>query len=65
MIMRVGAAMYLPAVVGYWGLFHAETLAWFGADLILVTGYYRTLRKSRDSHLPPEQGEWIDEGYPK
>lgn len=46
MIMRVGAAMYLPAVVGYWGLFHAETLAWFGADLILVTGYYRTLRKT-------------------
>ena len=39
-VMRTGAALLLPAVIGYWGVFWAEVLAWLGADLILVPCYY-------------------------
>ena len=40
-IMRTGAALILPAFVGYWGIFLAEVLAWAGADVILLFGYYK------------------------
>jgi Na+-driven multidrug efflux pump len=42
-IMRTGSALILPAFVGYWGIFYAEVLAWLGADVILVYGYYKTI----------------------
>ncbi len=48
--MRTGAALLLPAIIGYRGLFWAEVLAWLGADFLLVPGYYWALRKhSRES----------------
>ena len=39
-IMRTGAALLLPGLIGYWGVFWAEALAWVGADLILVPSYW-------------------------
>jgi len=46
-VMRTAAAMLLPGLIGYWGVFWGEILAWAGADLILVPGYFRVLRKVR------------------
>ena len=39
-IMRTGAAMLLPGLIGHTGVFWAEVLAWTGAVAILVTSYY-------------------------
>ena len=39
-IMRTGAAMLLPGLIGHTGVFWAEVLAWSGAVAILVTSYY-------------------------
>ena len=44
-IMRTGAAMLLPSVVGYRGLFWAEVLAWAGAVIILLISYYTRFDK--------------------
>ena len=46
-VMRTGAAILLPGLIGYTGVFWAEVLAWLGADLILVTSYYLIFRKIR------------------
>lgn len=43
-VMRTGAALLLPGLIGYWGIFLAEVLAWLGADMILVTSYYQKMR---------------------
>lgn len=40
LVMRTGAALTLPSLLGQEGIFYAEILAWAGADLILVTAYY-------------------------
>lgn len=45
LVMRVGAALILPAVIGEEGVFLAEILAWYGAALWLVIGYYCTMSK--------------------
>ena len=45
LVMRVGAALILPAVIGEEGVFLAEILAWYGAALWLVIGYYCTMGK--------------------
>lgn len=45
LVMRVGAAFLLPPLMGETGIFFAEVLAWLGADLVLVPGYYLTVRK--------------------
>ena len=53
-IMRTGAALFLPALIGYWGVFWAEVLAWIGADLILVPSYYwmyRGLRQKGEEEM--------------
>ncbi len=39
-IMRTGAVLLLPGLIGYTGVFWAEVLAWVGADLILVPCYF-------------------------
>lgn len=44
-VMRVGAALTLPAFLGGDGIFFAEILAWIGADVILITNYYIGLAK--------------------
>ena len=43
--MRVGAALLLPQLIGYWGVYLAETAAWAGAGIFLIAGCYRRLRK--------------------
>ena len=45
LVMRTAAALILPGIIGYTGVFWAEVLAWFGADLILIPAYYITMRK--------------------
>ena len=44
-VMRTGSALLLPGLVGYWGVFYAEILAWAGADLILVPSYLSTFAR--------------------
>ena len=44
-VMRTLAALLLPALIGYQGVFWAEALAWFGADLILIPSYYVVMRR--------------------
>lgn len=42
-MMRVGAAVFLPKIVGQEGIFYAEILAWTGAAVLLVISYYHTI----------------------
>jgi putative MATE family efflux protein len=42
--LRIGAALLLPTVIGYWGVYLAETAAWIGAGIFLMTGCYRRLK---------------------
>ena len=44
-VMRTGAALLLPMLVGDTGIFYAEILAWIGADMILIPSYYYTVSK--------------------
>lgn len=44
-VMRTGAALLLPMLVGDVGIFYAEVLAWLGADLVLIPSYFYTIRK--------------------
>ena len=43
--LRVAAALLLPVVIGYWGVYLAEITAWIGAGLFLITGCYRRIKK--------------------
>jgi len=44
-IMRTGGVLLLPMLLGENGIFVAEVLAWFGADLILVPSYFIMIKK--------------------
>lgn len=44
-VMRAATAVLLPMAVGETGIFYAEILAWAGADIILIPGYFVILRK--------------------
>jgi len=44
--MRTGSALFLPAVIGYAGVFWAEVLAWLGAVFFLIPGYYWALKSA-------------------
>lgn len=44
-MMRTGAALLLPLLVGDVGIFFAEILAWTGADCILIPSYFLTIRR--------------------
>lgn len=44
-VMRTGAALTLPGILGREGIFYAEILAWIGADLILISAYYVRVHK--------------------
>jgi len=50
-VMRTGAALLLPAIIGYSGVFWAEVLAWLGADFFLIPGYYFALRKHKKANV--------------
>ncbi len=45
MVMRVSAALLLPALLGQDGIFFAEPAAWTGAEVLLMITYYRTIKK--------------------
>ena len=42
--LRIGAALLLPTVIGYWGVYLAEIAAWIGAGCFLIIGCYRRLK---------------------
>ena len=43
--LRVGAALLLPVLLGYWGVYIAEIAAWVGAGIFLIIGCYHRLKK--------------------
>ncbi|MBE5786857.1 MAG: MATE family efflux transporter [Clostridiales bacterium] len=43
--MRVGVALFLPAIIGPDGIFIAEIAAWIGAAVLLVITYYLRMSK--------------------
>lgn len=43
-VMRTGGALVLPGLLGYFGIFMAEVLAWVGADFILIPSYFVQMR---------------------
>ena len=47
-VMRTGGVLLLPAMMGENGIFVAEVLAWFGADLILVPSFFIMLKRISD-----------------
>ena len=46
-VMRTGAALLLPMVMGQTGIYYAEVLAWLGATLILIPSYFFVLKQHR------------------
>ena len=52
LLMRVGAALFLPALLGYEAVFVGEVLAWVGADVILLGRYW-----ARSRRFPPDGGK--------
>ena len=42
---RIGSALLLPVLIGYWGVYLAEITAWIGAGIFLIIGYYRRLKR--------------------
>lgn len=45
LIMRVTAAMTLPQIIGVYGIYLAEVLAWMGAAILLYFSYRVSIRK--------------------
>ena len=54
LIMRVGAAMLLPGIMGQDGIYLAEVAAWAGAAVLLIVTYYK---KERAFPTLPKQEE--------
>ena len=46
-VMRLMAALILPMYIGEFGIFLAEPFAWIGADVILISSYFITMKKTR------------------
>lgn len=44
-VMRTLTAIFLPLAIGQTGIFFAEIMAWLGADIILITSYFVTIKK--------------------
>ena len=44
LVMRSGAALLLPLLLGEWGVYLAEILAWIGGMALLIWGYFRRMR---------------------
>lgn len=45
LIIRTVFAVALTRMIGETGVFYAEVLAWFGADIVLLPSYFCTVRK--------------------
>lgn len=43
-VMRIGAALFLPVLIGEDGIFYAEIAAWTGAAVLLAASYYYIIR---------------------
>ena len=44
LLMRVGTALLLPLLIGEWGVYIAEIMAWIGAAILLMSAYYKRMR---------------------
>ena len=44
LVMRMGTVLLLPLVIGEWGVYIAEIMAWIGAAILLMVSYYRRMR---------------------
>ena len=44
-VMRVGVALVGPLLLGEFGIFLCEPMAWTGAAVFLIIMYYREVRK--------------------
>ena len=44
LFMRIGSALLLPLFMGEWGIYLSEIMAWAGAAVLLIWGYYRRIR---------------------
>lgn len=44
LLMRVGTALLLPLLIGEWGVYIAEIMAWIGAAVLLMSAYYKRMR---------------------
>ena len=42
--LRIGSALLLPIMIGYWGVYLAEITAWISAGIFLIIGCYRRLK---------------------
>lgn len=43
LFMRIGGALLLPLMIGEWGIYLAEIMAWIGAAVLLIWGYYKRI----------------------
>ncbi len=41
--LRIGSALLLPMVIGYWGVYLAEIAAWIGAGVFLIIACYHRI----------------------
>jgi len=57
MVIRIGAAMLLPMVIGEDGVFWAEVGAWTGAAVLLVTAFFVHIHKLNCRKGWKEEGE--------
>ena len=49
LILRVGAVMLLPGLLGYWGVYLVEIAAWAGAGVFLMIACYHRLHRLKDA----------------
>lgn len=45
LVMRIATTLGLSAVLGYFSVCIASPLAWFGACALLISCYYRMMKK--------------------
>lgn len=43
LVMRIGCILLLPALIGEWGVYTAEIMAWIGAGILLIICCWRTI----------------------
>lgn len=51
-IMRTLSVIFLPMLMGETGIFFAETTAWLGADVVLITSYLIVMKKLMSIRRP-------------
>ena len=54
-IMRTGAALLLPFIMGDSGIFFAEISAWLGADVVLAVSWLIVIKKLQVSFNDAKQ----------